>query len=153
MTSKRPVLSSIRMAWGGWGKEATSIARMLGAQKGSSGRLQRQPHTLGSKKLEYIVESCPGRSRICQETRSQRTSLDPFLHLTSNTSYRIFPRRQQHFLGLKPKACTCCWQYLFRNPEVPKCSLKSSLFLEAEAFPVNTPVKQKLPIYSPAFLI
>lgn len=83
---------------------------------------KRQPHMLGSKKLEYIVESCPGRSRICQETRSQKTSLDSFLHLTCNTSNRIFPRSQQRFLGWKPKACTCCWQCLFRNPRVPKCS-------------------------------
>lgn len=67
------------------------------------GGSERELHTRGSKKLEYIIESCPGRSRICQETRSQETYLDPFLHLTINTSYRIFPRSQQHVLGRKPQ--------------------------------------------------
>lgn len=83
---------------------------------------KKQPHTLGSKKLEHTVESCPGRSRICQETKNENASLDPLLHLTCNTSYRIFPRSLQCFLGWKPKACTCCWQYLFRNPGAPSCS-------------------------------
>lgn len=83
---------------------------------------KRQPHTQGRKKLEYIVESCSGRSRICQEMKRQKTALDPFCHLTRNSSYRIFPRSQQHFLGWKSKACTCCWQCLFRNPAVSKCS-------------------------------
>lgn len=46
---------------------------------------KRQSHTPGSKKLEYIVQSCPGRSRICQEAKSHNKSLDPLLHTSHVT--------------------------------------------------------------------
>lgn len=63
----------------------------MGEQQESRGRLQKTAtHTQGDKKQKYIADStCPGWLHICQETKSEKSPLNPSHHLSHSTSYRI----------------------------------------------------------------